>query len=123
MTQRLRRFSIARFTLLCLLQLGLLFAGYRALLPTLWARQLAGGVLPFLSVFLAIHLLLCVFEWAFHRYVLHAVTSRTFKGFAHEHRHHHSLTAVRLRPVEKGSDRFVLNEYPITHEEQYPSSA
>jgi hemolysin III len=25
--------------------------------------------------------------------------------------------------VAEGSDRFILNEYPITHEEQYPSSA
>jgi hemolysin III len=43
--------------------------------------------------------------------------------FAHAHRHHHSLTPIRLRPVEQGSDRFILNEYPITREEQHPDSA
>ena len=117
------RFSILRFTLLALLQLVLLFAGYHALFPKLWAGQLAGGVAPFVSAFLAMHLFLCFFEWFFHRYVLHGVTSRWLKRLAHEHRHHHSLTSIRLRPVEKGSDRFILNEYPITHEAQYPSSA
>ena len=117
------RFSILRFTLLALLQLVLLFAGYHALFPKLWAGQLAGGVAPFVSAFLAMHLFLCFFEWSFHRYVLHGVTSRWLKRLAHEHRHHHSLTSIRLRPVEKGSDRFILNEYPITHEAQYPSSA
>ena len=117
------RFSILRFTLLALLQLVLLFAGYHALFPKLWAGQLAGGVALFVSAFLAMHLFLCFFEWFFHRYVLHGVTSRWLKRLAHEHRHHHSLTSIRLRPVEKGSDRFILNEYPITHEAQYPSSA
>src|SRR5437867_9418058 len=123
MTHRPRRFSILRFTLLVVVQLVLVFAGYHALFPKLWARQLAGGVVPFLAVFLAIHLVLCFFEWCFHRYVLHGVTTRWLKGFAHEHRHHHSLTPIRLRPVEQGSDRFILNEYPITHEAEYPSSA
>jgi len=117
------RFSILRFTLLALLQLVLLFAGYHALFPKLWAGQLAGGVALFVSAFLAMHLFLCFFEWFFHRYVLHGVTSRWLKRLAYEHRHHHSLTSIRLRPVEKGSDRFILNEYPITHEAQYPSSA
>jgi hemolysin III len=123
MTHAHTRFSILRFTLLVLLQLVLLFAGYHALFPKPWARQLIGGVAPFISAFLAMHLFLCFFEWFFHRYVLHGVTSRWLKGFAHDHRHHHSLTPIRLRPVEKGSDRFILNEYPITHEAQYPSSA
>jgi hemolysin III len=118
-----RRFSIFRFTLLVLLQIALLSLAYRVWFPGLWARQLAGGVPAFILVFVSIHLLLSFFEWAFHRYVLHSVTSPWLKTFAQEHRHHHSLTSIRLRPVAEGSDRVVLNEYPITSEEQYPSSA
>lgn len=118
-----RRFSISRFTLLLLAQVALLFAGYHALFPGLWARQLSAGVIAFISVFLAIHLFLCFFEWFFHRYVLHGVTTRWLSAFAHEHRHHHSLTPIRLRPVVEGSDRFILNEYPITHERQFESAA
>ncbi len=123
MTHSHRRFSILRFTLLVVLQVTLLFVGYRACFPKLWARQLAAGAPAFLSVFLAIHLFLCFFEWFFHRYVLHGVTVRWLQKFAREHRNHHSLTSIRLRPVAEGSDRFILNEYPITHETQYPSSA
>ncbi|HEY2954383.1 MAG TPA: hypothetical protein VGK89_03930 [Candidatus Eisenbacteria bacterium] len=105
------------------LQVALLFAAYHAGFPGLWARQLHGGMAAFVSVFLAFHLFLCFFEWIFHRYVLHGVTTRRLKGFAREHRHHHSLTPIRLKPVAEGSDRFILNEYPITQETQYPSSA
>jgi hemolysin III len=118
-----RRFSILRFSLLVALQIAALFVGYRVLFPKLWDRQFSSGVLGFVVVFLAIHMLLCFFEWFFHRYVLHGVTSRWLKGFATEHRHHHSLTSVRLRPVTQGSDRYVLNEYPIVHEDQFESSA
>ena len=122
-THQHERFSIARFTLLLLSQVLVLFAGYHALFPKLWARQLQGGVPAFLAVFLGIHLLLCFFEWAFHRYVLHAVGVPWLSAFAREHRHHHSLTAIRLRPVAEGSDRVILSEYPITQEEQFESSA
>jgi hemolysin III len=117
------RFSIRKFVLLVVLQVALLLAGIRFLLPRLWEGQLSAGPLEFISVFLGIHLVLCFFEWFFHRYVLHTITTRWLKLFATEHRHHHSLTPVRLRPVAEGSDRYVLNEFPITHEEQYPSSA
>src|SRR5437867_5918375 len=122
-TRPQRRFSIRRFSLLVALQVAVLFVGYRLAFPALWARQLAGGAPAFISVFLGMHLFLCFFEWFFHRYVLHGVTARMLRGFAHEHRHHHSLTPIRLRPVTEGSDRFILNEYPITQEEQYESSA
>jgi len=123
MTHRHRRFSISRFTLLVALQIVVLYAGYHAFFPQLWARQLSAGVPAFVLVFLAVHLFLCLFEWVFHRYVLHGVTARWLKKFALEHRHHHSLTPIRLRPLAEGSDRFILNEYPITHETQYESSA
>ena len=106
-----------------MLQLGLLFAGYRVFLPGLWERQLAGGAAAFIAVFVAMHLFLCFFEWFFHRYVLHSVTTRWLKAFACEHRHHHGLTPVRLRAVAAGSDRLVLNEYPIIREPQFESSA
>jgi hemolysin III len=118
-----KRFSITRFSFLVVLQLVVLFVGYHALFPRLWARQLSGGVPAFLAVFLIVHMVLCFFEWFFHRYVLHSVATRWLRSFAQEHRHHHSLTAIRLRPVAEGSDRVILSEYPITHEAQYPSSA
>ncbi|HET9327020.1 MAG TPA: hypothetical protein VFQ05_09630, partial [Candidatus Eisenbacteria bacterium] len=117
-----RRFSIARFAALVTIQLVLLVLAFRAFFPNLWAMNVAAGVSGFLLVFLGMHLFIAFFEWFFHRYVLHGVTVWWLQRFAKGHRHHHSLTPIRLRPLGPGSDRVVLNEYPITREEQYPDS-
>ena len=117
-----QRFSILRFAAFVSIQLALLLFALRAFFPTLWAMNVAAGVSGFLLVFLAMHLFIAFFEWFFHRYVLHGVTVWWLRRFARGHRNHHSLTAIRLRPVQPGSDRVVLNEYPITREEQYPDS-
>jgi hemolysin III len=43
--------------------------------------------------------------------------------FARGHRSHHGLTPIRLQPVAEGSDRYVLNRYPIVEEAQHVDSA
>jgi hemolysin III len=123
MTPTHRRFSIVRFLLLAVLQVAVLFFGLHWAFPGFWRRELAAGPLAIVLVFVAFHLLLAFFEWFFHRYVLHFVTTPVLRKFAREHRHHHSLTAVRLRPTSEGSHRVILNEYPITQPEQFESSA
>ena len=100
-----------------------LLLALRFLLPALWHRQITAGWLPLLLVFLVAHLAICFFEWGFHRYVLHSIVTRWLVYFARGHRSHHSLTPIRLQPLVQGSDRYVLNRYPITDEEQYPDSA
>lgn len=67
--------------------------------------------------------MLSFFEWGFHRYVLHSVTARWLAWFARGHRNHHGLTPIRLQPVAAGSDRYVLNRYPIVEEAQHVDSA
>ncbi|OGF13320.1 MAG: hypothetical protein A2W00_02695 [Candidatus Eisenbacteria bacterium RBG_16_71_46] len=123
MTQVQQKFSILWFTLQALGQYALLLVAFRLLLPGIWARQFAAGALTLVLVFLGAHLFLCFFEWWFHRYVLHSVTSRWLDYFARGHRHHHGLTPIRLQPVAAGSDRYVLNRYPITEETQHEDSA
>ena len=123
MSTHAKRFSIARFSAFAVLQFAFLLLLLRLVFPRLWERNAAAGIWWFIAAFLAIHLLLAFFEWFFHRYVLHGVTMRWLQHFATGHRHHHSLTPIRLRPVAEGSDRFVLNEYPITRQEQYEDSA
>ena len=118
-----RKFSILWFSIGALAQYALLLAAFRWLLPTVWAHQLAAGPVAILLAFLATHLFLCVFEWGFHRYVLHSMTTRWLRWFALGHRHHHSLTPIRLQPVAEGSDRCVLNRYPILEAAQYENSA
>ncbi len=117
-----RRFSIARFALLVACQVALLVFCFRQFFPKLWASQSSAGALAIALTFLVVHLFLSLFEWCFHRYVLHGVTVWWLTRFARGHRHHHSLTSIRLQPAPEGADRFVLNEYPITEKEQYPDS-
>jgi hemolysin III len=123
MTRVRRRFSIFWFSLQSLAQYLVLLAAIRFLLPAVWSRQIAAGWLPFVLVFLGMHMVLCFFEWAFHRYVLHSVTTKWLLWFARGHRSHHGLTPIRLQPAPEGSDRYVLNRYPITDETQYADSA
>jgi len=118
-----RRFSIARFSAQMVLQLAIVLAGFRYLLPRVWESEIAAGGMALLLAFLGTHLGLCFFEWFFHRYVLHHVAFRTLGKFATDHRKHHSLTAIKLRPSETGSGRIILNEYPIVEPEQYEASA
>ena len=118
-----QRFSILWFSVQVLGQYLLLLVAFRFLLPALWKRQFAAGWPALVLVFLVVHLGICFFEWGFHRYVLHSVTARWLAYFARGHRNHHSLTPIRLQPVSAGSDRYVLNRYPITEAEQYPDSA
>ena len=123
MSRARRRFSILWFSVLAAVQYALLLAAFRVLLPQIWGRQLRAGPLPLLAVFLGAHLFLCFFEWGFHRYVLHSVTGHWLARFARGHRHHHGLAPIRLQPVAAGSDRCVLNRYPIVEEAQYEDSA
>lgn len=122
MTQERKRFSILWFSVQLLAQYGLLLVAFRFLLPSIWAAQFAAGGLALLLVFLGIHLFMCFFEWGFHRYILHSITAPWLEYFARSHRSHHGLTPIRLQPLSEGSDRYVLNRYPITEAEQYEDS-
>jgi len=123
MSRTQEKFSIFKFSIQTLAQYAVLLVAFRFLLPRIWAQQFAAGWLALLLAFLAVHLFLCFFEWAFHRYVLHAATSRLLLPFAQGHRNHHGLTPIRLQPVAEGSDRYVLNRYPIVEEAQHVDSA
>ena len=118
-----KRFSILRFVLEVLGQFGVLLVVLRWGFPGVWHRQIAAGAGALLVSFLAWHMVLAFFEWGFHRYVLHAITSRWLTYFARGHRCHHGLTPIRLQAAPDGGDRYILNRYPITEEEQYENSA
>jgi hemolysin III len=118
-----KKFSIFWFTLQTLGQYALLLIAIRFLLPALWARQVAAGWWVFLLTFLTQHLVVAFFEWGFHRYVLHSITAPWLVSFARAHRNHHGLTPIRLQPVAAGSNRYVLNRYPIVEEAQHVDAA
>jgi len=116
------KFSFFWFSLQAIGQYVALLVAFRLLLPGVWAKQFAAGWLPLLLSFLAWHMVLCFFEWGFHRYVLHSVASRFLDRFARGHRSHHGLTPIRLQPLAEGSDRYILNRYPIVEPEQHVDS-
>jgi hemolysin III len=117
------KFSITMFVLQVLGQCALLLLALRLAFPAVWTRQFAGGWGPLVLVFLGMHLFVCFFEWFFHRYVLHSVTTRWLSAFARAHRNHHGLTPIRLQAAPDGPGRCVLNRYPIVEEEQHEDSA
>ena len=123
MAPRTEKFSPGAFAVQLLAQFGALLLAFRFALPGLWARQFAAGPLALLLSFLGVHLFMCFFEWVFHRYVLHSIAVGGLAQFARAHRNHHGLTPIKLQPVAAGSDRCILNRYPITAQEQYEDSA
>ena len=116
------KFSIFWFSLQAVAQYAALLVAFRFLLPGVWAKQFAGGWTALVLPFLAVHLFLCFFEWWFHRYILHSASVRIFDRFSRGHRHHHDLTPIRLQPLAEGSDRYILNRYPIVEEAQHVDS-
>lgn len=117
------RFSIRRFLLQVALQLALLLVTFRYLAPSVWTKQVDAGLGAIILAFIGVHLLLCFFEWGFHRYVLHGLVHRQLTRFSRGHRHHHELTAIKLIRDEAGPGRIVLNRYPILTKEQYEDAA
>ena len=117
------KFSIPAFSVQVILQLAALLVAFRFLFPSVWQRQLDGGVLPVVLTFLGVHLFMCFFEWFFHRYVLHSYLAPILARFSRGHRNHHGLTPIKLQAVAEGSDRYVLNRYPIMDEDQHEDSA
>lgn len=118
-----KKFSIFWFSVQALSQYAVLLLAFRFLLPGVWERQFAAGWPALIGAFLGMHLFVCFFEWAFHRYVLHSLVTSWLKYFARGHRNHHGLTPIRLQPLVAGSDRYILNRYPILEESQHEDSA
>jgi hemolysin III len=115
--------SIFWFSLQAVGQYAALLIAFRFLLPGVWKTQFASGWLALGLSFLAGHLFLCFFEWWFHRYVLHSAAIPLLDRFPRAHRHHHGLTPIRLQRLAEGSDRYVLNRYPIVDAEQHVDSS
>ncbi len=118
-----KRFSIRWFLLFVCVQLLLLLIGIAYAFPGIWKTQVTAGFGAFSLVFLVMHLFNSLFEWGFHRYVLHVAPFSWAKQLAKDHRLHHSLTPIRLRKNEAGPGRIVLNRYPIVEGTQFEASA
>lgn len=122
MTRTSKRLSVWRYAGFMILQLIALLLGMRVLLPDVWTSQITAGAEAIILVFMGTHLFNCFAEWGFHRYILHAVSVSWLRPLAKKHRHHHSLTPIRLRREGIGRGRTILNRYPIVSPEQYENA-
>ncbi|MEY2881518.1 MAG: hypothetical protein RLZZ15_3898, partial [Verrucomicrobiota bacterium] len=118
------KFSLSLF----LVTIGATFAALLVLLKlvapdAVWHTQFSAGVGRFVAAFLAIHLFNCLFEYGFHRYVLHRPVVPFLSRFYRQHTLHHSLTRIGKRYTAAGREvPFVENIYPVVAPEQFEAS-
>jgi hemolysin III len=122
-------FSMGWFCFFVTLQSALFFtAGFfllRWLAPDVLAVQISAPWYSYILCFAALHLFNGLFEFFFHRYVLHSVFWESLKSFREKHTEHHRLTHVRELQTSQATDEQVpvRNKYPILTPEQIEHSA
>lgn len=87
--------------------------------------QVTASPVSYLVCFAAIHLVMSLFEFLFHRYTLHKVVFSGLATFKRKHGEHHALTHVRALNTNGYRDGAVgvRNKYAIVEPEQIKSSA
>ena len=118
------RFSLPLFlftvTASLIVLLGLLWLIAPA---AVWQAQTTAAGWRLAVAFLAIHLVTCLIEYVFHRYVLHKPVVPFLSRFYRQHTLHHSLTRIGKRYTAAGrAVPFVENIYPVTEPEQGEAS-
>lgn len=122
-------FAHGRFLISVLLQTAVWLAGnfylWRWLRPDIAEAQISAAFWAVLACFGAIHVFLGMFEYFFHRYVLHRVFWMPLDPMKRKHTEHHSLTHVRELKHRQNEDGNVevRNCYPIVTPDQIESSA
>lgn len=125
------KFSPWLFIATILLSLAALFAALAIIAPGLWRAQLDSSWLPFVLVFVAIHAIAGVFEYFFHRYILHAPLVSFLSYFYKQHTLHHALTHIGTHrskvtnaevPGLVENEHVARNNFPIEEEKQHEAS-
>ena len=109
-------FSASLFLITILLSVSVYLSTLALVAPSVWKVQLSAGWVSFTLTFLACHLFNAMFEFFFHRYVLHCPLIPGLYRFYKSHTKHHRLTSVIWRRVG------VNNRYPILEEKQHEDS-
>jgi hemolysin III len=117
-------FSLPLFLFTVLVSAGGLFGLFRLVAPdSVWNAQFSGGWWRFAVAFCVAHLGTCLFEFLFHRYVLHKPVVPFLSRFYRQHTLHHSLTRIGKRRGSSGRTYSVVeNVYPVTTPEQGEAS-
>jgi hemolysin III len=125
------KFSPGLFIVTIILTLAGLFTVLAFVAPEVWRSQLAAGWLPFAAVFVCIHAVAGIFEYFFHRYILHAPLVPWLSYFYRQHTLHHALTHIGYHrskftgaevPGLVDNEHVARNHFPIEEEKQHEAS-
>jgi hypothetical protein len=110
------------FALSTLAQLGLAIGVFWLLAPEALAAELSQPWMIVLCTAL-FGLPLSLFEYLYHRYLLHSAVLPFLRSMHRAHSHHHGLTNVKaaVRPGDPDQMVPVESQYPIEHEHQEES--
>lgn len=108
-----------RFFLFTVLQFGLSLAVFELVAPSVLAREL-GHPAAAIGLALLFGVPLSLFEYLYHRYLLHSAVLPFLRSMHRAHTLHHSLTSVKapVRPSEPEQLVPVRSQYPVEHKEQ-----
>ncbi|MEW5884141.1 MAG: hypothetical protein AB1725_07950, partial [Armatimonadota bacterium] len=122
-------FAHGNFLVSVILQTAVWLVGnfflWRWLRPDIAEAQITSTFWVVLGCFAVAHAFMGLFEYFFHRYVLHSVFWRPLAPMKRKHTEHHSLTHVRELKHKQDDEGNVevRNRYPIVTPEQIESSA
>jgi len=122
-------FAHGNFLVSVILQTAVWMVGnfflWRWLRPDIAEAQITSTFWAVLGCFTILHAFMGLFEYFFHRYVLHSVFWRPLGPMKRKHTEHHSLTHVRELKHKQDDEGNVevRNCYPIVTPEQIESSA
>lgn len=125
------KFSPWLFIATILVSLVGLFTVLALAFPGVWKAQLAASVWSLLLCFTTVHVVAGVFEFFFHRYILHAPLIPFLSYFYKQHTLHHALTHIGYHrskinneevPGLIENEHIARNTFPIEEEKQHEAS-
>lgn len=131
------KFSPWLFIATIILSLAALFAALAYIFPTVWRTQLDAPWWSLALCFVVVHAIAGVFEYFFHRYILHAPLLPFLSYFYKQHTLHHALTHVGYHrskvsntevpglidnDLAAQNEHIARNTFPIEEEKQHEAS-
>ena len=92
-------------------------------LPEVWEAQFLPPFWKAVVAFGAISLVLCFFEYFFHRYLLHTSAVPFLRRLYRQHARHHALTRIARKRTKDGRHLLhIENKFPIVEVEQHEAA-
>ncbi len=120
---KLEEFSLPLFAFTVIATLAGLLGALWLIAPNVFDGQITSPLWAFLVAFVAISFVNCLFEYFFHRYVLHQSSIPLVRRLYRQHTLHHALTRIGRKPSRDGRGiLFIENKFPIVEPEQGEAS-